>query len=124
EPWPPDTERTELAAHEYVHLWQYALGGNACMVGVRWIAEGMAESFAYRALVADGLIPATNMDTFTKRQLTSATQQVTLRSLETTCPAAANPFSASYLSADRPHAAAGLYSIRALCTQSRAEQPA
>ena len=22
-----DTERTELAAHEYIHLWQYALGG-------------------------------------------------------------------------------------------------
>jgi len=65
------TERTELAAHEYIHLWQYALGGDSCMVGVRWIAEGMAESFAYRALIADGLIPAANLDTFTKRQLTN-----------------------------------------------------
>jgi len=120
--WSPDTERTELAAHEYVHLWQYALGGNACMVGVRWIAEGMAESFAYRALVADGLIPATNMDTFTKRQLTSATQQVTLRSLETTWPAAANPFSVSYLAVDRLLAAKGLLSIRDWCTRVGAGQ--
>src|SRR5207247_2322288 len=44
--WTADTERTELAAHEYVHLWQYSIGGNACMVGVRWMAEGMAEAFA------------------------------------------------------------------------------
>ncbi len=49
--WSADTERTELAAHEYIHLWQYDVGGNPCMVGVRWISEGMAESFAYRSLV-------------------------------------------------------------------------
>ena len=42
-------ERTELAAHEYVHVWQYDLGGNACMLGPRWLSEGMAESLAYRS---------------------------------------------------------------------------
>jgi hypothetical protein len=115
--WSPDVERTELAAHEYVHLWQYAVGGNACMVGVRWIAEGMAESFAYRSLVADGLIPQANMDVFTKRQLTTASQQVTLRSLETTWPAAANPFSVSYLAVDRLLAAKGLLAIRDWCAR-------
>ncbi len=67
--WTADTERVELAAHEYIHLWQYAVGGRSCMIGVRWISEGMAESFAYRSLIADGLIPAANLDTFTKRQL-------------------------------------------------------
>jgi hypothetical protein len=120
--WSPDTERTELAGHEYVHLWQFALGGSACMVGVRWIAEGMAESFAYRSLVADGLIPAANMDIFTKRQLTTAGQQVTLQSLETSWPAAANPFSVSYLAVDRLLAAKGLLTIRDWCSRVGAGQ--
>jgi hypothetical protein len=120
--WSADTERIELAAHEYVHLWQYALGANACMVGVRWIAEGMAESFAYRSLVADGLIPQANMDTFTKRQLTTAAQQVTLQSLETSFPSAANPFAVSYLAVDRLLAPKGLLTIRDWCARVGAGQ--
>ena len=99
--WAPDTERTELAAHEYVHLWQYALGGRPCMLGVRWLSEGMAESFAYRSLVADGIIPQANLDTFTKRQLRNATNPVPLRTLETAWPSDANPFAVSYLAVDR-----------------------
>ena len=51
--WTPSTERKELAAHEYIHLWQYELGGSACMLGPRWISEGMAESLAYRSLVVN-----------------------------------------------------------------------
>ena len=120
--WTPDTERTELAAHEYVHMWQYAVGGNACMLGVRWMAEGMAESFAYRALVADGLIPQASMDTFTRRQLVNATQQVTLRSLETQWPAASNPFAVSYLAVDRLLATKGLLTIRDWCARVGAGQ--
>jgi hypothetical protein len=56
--WSSDDERTELAAHEYIHVWQYDIGGSACMLGPRWISEGMAESLAYRSLVAAGRIPA------------------------------------------------------------------
>ena len=115
--WTADTERSELAAHEYVHLWQYAIGGSQCMVGVRWLSEGMAESFAYRALVADGLIPQANMDTFTRRQLTTATQQATLQSLESSWPAAANPFAVSYLAVDRMLAPKGLLAIRDWCAR-------
>ena len=113
--WTEDTERTELAAHEYIHLWQYALGGDSCMVGVRWIAEGMAESFAYRALIADGLIPAANLDTFTKRQLTTASTHATLQSLESSFPANAKPFAVSYLAVDRLLAPKGLPAIRDWC---------
>jgi hypothetical protein len=113
--WTPDTERTELAAHEYVHLWQYALGGRSCMVGVRWLSEGMAESFAYRSLVADGLIPQANMDTFTKRQLRTAANKATLSSLETSWPSDANPFAVSYLAVDRLLVANGLFGIREYC---------
>ena len=109
------TERTELAAHEYIHLWQYDVGGNPCMVGVRWISEGMAESFAYRSLVADGVIPQANLDVFTKRQLRTATQQATLQSLEVSWPAAANPFAVSYLAVDRLLATKGLLAIRDWC---------
>ena len=115
--WTADTERTELAAHEFIHLWQYAIGGNACMVGVRWIAEGMAESFAYRSLVADGVIPAANLDTFTKRQLTTATNHVTLQSLESSFPGNANPFAVSYLAVDRLLVPKGLAAVRDWCTR-------
>jgi len=120
--WTADTERTELAAHEYIHLWQYAIGGDACMVNVRWIAEGMAESFAYRSLVADGLIPASNLDTFTKRQLTTASSHATLQSLESSFPAAANPFAVSYLAVDRLLAQKGLATIRDWCARVGAGQ--
>jgi hypothetical protein len=113
--WTPDTERTELAAHEYVHLWQYALGGRSCMVGVRWLSEGMAESLAYRSLVADGLIPPANMDTFTRRQLRGATNQATLASLETSWPSEANPFAVAYLAVDRLLAPKGLLTLRDYC---------
>jgi len=113
--WTADTERTELAAHEYIHLWQYAIGGDRCMVGVRWIAEGMAESFAYRSLVADGLIPSGNLDTFTKRQLTTASTHATLQSLESSFPSTAKPFAVSYLAVDRLLAPKGLATIRDWC---------
>jgi len=115
--WTADTERTELAGHEYIHLWQYAIGGNACMVGVRWIAEGMAESFAYRSLIADGLIPAANLDTFTRRQLTTASSHATLQSLESSFPGNAKPFAVSYLAVDRLLAPKGLSTIRDWCTR-------
>jgi hypothetical protein len=115
--WTADTERTELAGHEFIHLWQYAIGGNSCMVGVRWIAEGMAESFAYRSLIADGVIPAANLDTFTRRQLTTATNHVTLQSLESSFPANANPFAVSYLAVDRLLAPKGLSTIRDWCSR-------
>jgi len=115
--WTADTERIELAAHEFVHLWQYAIGGTACMFGERWIAEGMAESFAYRSLIADGVIPAANLDTFTKRQLTTATNHVTLQSLESSFPGNANPFAVSYLAVDRLLAPKGLSTIRDWCAR-------
>ena len=120
--WTADTERTELAAHEYIHLWQFALGGDACMVGVRWIAEGMAESFAYRSLIADGLIPAGNLDTFTRRQLATASNHATLQSLESSFPGSANPFAVSYLAVDRLLAPKGLSTVRDWCTRVGAGQ--
>jgi hypothetical protein len=115
--WTADTERTELAAHEFIHLWQYAIGGSGCMVGVRWVAEGMAESFAYRSLIADGVIPPANLDTFTKRQLRTAPNQVTLQSLESSFPGNANPFAVSYLAVDRLLAQKGLATIRDWCAR-------
>ena len=87
------------------------------MVDVRWIAEGMAESFAYRSLIADGVIPAANLDTFTRRQLRIASNHVTLQSLESTFPVNANPFAVSYLAVDRLLAQKGLATIRDWCTR-------
>jgi len=112
--WTPSTERKELAAHEYIHLWQYDLGGGGCMLGPRWISEGMAESLAYRSLLDGGIIPAANLDVFTRRQLRSA-RYVTLRSLETSWPADANPFAVGYLAVDRMLAAGGPLPLRDFC---------
>lgn len=119
--WTPDTERTELAAHEYIHLWQYDVGGTSCMLGPRWISEGMAESFAYRSLVAAGKIPQANMDTFTKRQLRNATY-ASLQSLESTWPASANPFAVAYLAVDRLLAVPSPLAIRSFCSRVGAGQ--
>jgi hypothetical protein len=113
--WTADTERTELSGHEYVHVWQGELGGNACMLGPRWLSEGMAESLAYRSLVADGLIPQANMDTFTRRQLITATNHPALAQLETQWPDSANPYSVAYLAVDRLLAANGPLPLRAWC---------
>ena len=113
--WTADTERRELAAHEYVHVWQGELGGNACMLGPRWLSEGMAESLAYRALVADGLVPQANMDTFTKRQLITAATHPALAQLETQWQDSANPYSVAYLAVDRLLAANGPLPLRAWC---------
>lgn len=112
--WTPSTERKELAAHEYTHMWQYAVGASACMLGPRWLSEGMAESLAYRSLVDAGVIPAPNMDVFTKRQLRGA-RYVTLRSLENAWPSDANPFAVGYLAVDRMLAANGPLALRTWC---------
>ena len=114
--WTADDERTELAAHEYVHVWQYDLGGNACMLGPRWLSEGMAESLAYRSLVAGGRIAAANLDVFTRRQLRAA-RYVTLRSLETQWPSDANPFAVGYLAVDRLLASPDPLALRTFCTR-------
>ena len=114
--WTADDERTELAAHEYVHVWQFDLGGNACMLGPRWLSEGMAESLAYRSLVAGGRIAAANLDVFTKRQLRAA-RPVTLRSLETQWPSDANPFAVGYLAVDRLLASPDPLALRTFCTR-------
>ena len=113
--WTADTERKELSGHEYVHVWQGELGGNACMLGPRWLSEGMAESLAYRSLVAAGLIPQANMDTFTKRQLLAASTHPALAQLETQWPDSANPYSVAYLAVDRLLAANGPLPLRAWC---------
>lgn len=115
--WTADTERRELAAHEYVHLWQYDTGGLACMInGPRWLSEGMAESFAYRSLIAAGLIPPANMDVFTRRQLRTATY-ATLQSLETNWPSSANPFAVGYLAVDRLLANPSPLALRTWCAR-------
>ncbi len=115
--WTADTERRELAAHEYVHLWQYDVGGLACMInGPRWLSEGMAESFAYRSLVTAGLIPQANMDVFTKRQLRTATY-ATLQSLESNWVGSANPFAVAYLAVDRLLASSSPLALRTWCAR-------
>jgi hypothetical protein len=120
--WTQSAERKELAAHEYVHMWQYEIGGSSCMLGPRWISEGMAESLAYRSLVAGGRIPAANLDVFTKRQLRSA-RYVTLRSLETSWPADASPFAVGYLAVDRMLAQGGPLPLRDFCARVGRGEP-
>jgi hypothetical protein len=121
--WTADDERAELAAHEYVHLWQYDVGGSACMIGgPRWLSEGMAESLAYRALVASGRIAAANLDVFTRRQLTSA-RYVTLRSLERNWPSDANPFAVGYLAVDRLLAVPAPLALRTYCARVGRGEP-
>ncbi len=114
--WPATTERKELSAHEYVHVWQHEIGGNACMLGPRWISEGMAESLAYRAMEADGLVTAAALDTFERRQLRNGTP-IALRSLESSWPSDTNPFAVAYVAVDRLLAANGPLRLRTWCAR-------
>ena len=86
------------------------------MLGPRWLSEGMAESLAYRSLIAAGRIPAANLDVFTKRQLRNA-RYVTLRSLESQWPSDANPFAVGYLAVDRLLASPDPRALRTFCTR-------
>jgi hypothetical protein len=63
------------------------------------------------------VIPPANLDTFTKRQLRTAPNQVTLQSLESSFPGNANPFAVSYLAVDRLLAQKGLATIRDWCAR-------
>ncbi len=114
--WPATTERKELSAHEYVHVWQHEIGGNACMLGPRWISEGMAESLAYRAMETDGLVTRAALDTFERRQLQNGTP-MTLRSLESSWPSDSSPFAVAYLAVDRLLAASGPLRLRTWCAR-------
>ena len=120
--WSASAERRELAAHEYVHLWQYDIGGSACMLGPRWLSEGMSESLAYRALVRDGLIDASSIDTYVRRQLREGTY-ARLSSLETSWPGSASPYQVAYLAVDRLLAASGPLPLRDWCARVGAGQP-
>jgi hypothetical protein len=121
--WTASDERAELAAHEYAHVWQYDIGGRACMTGgPRWLSEGMAESLAYRSLVASGRIPAANLDVVPRSQRHSA-RYVTLRSLETDWPSDANPFAVGYLAVDRLLAIPSPLPLRAYCARVGRGEP-
>ena len=99
--WTADDERAELAAHEYIHVWQYDVGGSACMVGgPRWLSEGMAESLAYRSLVAGGRIVVGEP----RRVHEAPTAERALRHaalVSNAVAADANPFALGYLAVDR-----------------------
>lgn len=98
--WSADTDRMRLVAHEYMYLWQYELGADRCQLGPRWLTEGMADSFAYRAMDTSGRITGGRIDIGMKRQLTNG-PDVTLRSLETSWQSGARARAVAYLAVDR-----------------------
>ncbi|MGH2377882.1 MAG: hypothetical protein ACRDGT_05345 [Candidatus Limnocylindria bacterium] len=113
--WTASTERKELAAHEYVHLWQHTVGGSGCMLGPgKWLAEGMAEWVAYRSFIEAGLITQAQIDTFIRRQLRSASY-VPLWDLVRAWPADTKPYAVGYLAVDRLVAASGPSALRDWC---------
>ncbi|MGH2379590.1 MAG: hypothetical protein ACRDGT_14125, partial [Candidatus Limnocylindria bacterium] len=115
ETWPASTERRELAAHEYVHVWQYEVGGGGCMRGpARWLAEGMAEWVAYHSLIEAGLITETQLETFIGRQLRSG-RYVPLWDLLRAWPFDVKPYAVGYLAVDRLVESSGPLALRDWC---------
>ena len=45
-----------VAAHEYVHTWQYQLSGNAPPAGPTWLIEGAAQLIAVRSVISAGML--------------------------------------------------------------------
>ncbi|HET8569387.1 MAG TPA: hypothetical protein VFM93_10425 [Candidatus Limnocylindria bacterium] len=120
--WSASVERMELSAHEYAHLWQHEVGGSGCMLGPRWLSEGMPETIAYGALVTDGLIQRRAVDTFLRRQLTGG-EYVPLSSLESSWPASANPFAVGQLAVELLARERGALSLRDWCARVGRGEP-
>jgi hypothetical protein len=49
----PDYLKVKIAAHEYFHVWQH---DRFCYREPKWLFEGLAEWFAYRVIVGQGLV--------------------------------------------------------------------
>lgn len=115
ETWPAETERRELAAHEYVHVWQHEVGGGSCMRGpARWLSEGMAEWVAYESLIDAGLITKAQHEIFIERQLRSG-RYAPLWDLVRAFPFDVKPYAMGYLAVDRLVQARGPLALRDWC---------
>ena len=55
-PWGVDIAKQQIAAHEYVHAWQWSLGGSDPHLNVlgRWLIEGVAEYIASEIFIRRG----------------------------------------------------------------------
>lgn len=114
ETWTVDTERKELAAHEYVHVWQHEVGGAGCVRSARWMSEGMAEWIAYHSLMAPGLVTEDRIRVFMERQLRQA-RYLPLSDLVGSFPFDAEPYAVSYLAVDLLARAKGPLALRDWC---------
>jgi len=112
--WSAPAERSEIAGHEFVHVWQGHQGTVGCLNGPIWLVEGMPESISYRAVVRDGLIRQTALDAFEKEWVSSA-RSVPLRDLETSFPNDVHPYNVSWLAVDRVLAPGSQGALRAYC---------
>lgn len=115
ETWTVNTERKELAAHEYVHVWQHELGTAGCVRGgPRWLVEGMAEWIAYHSLIDAGLIADGRIDVFIRRQLRSG-RYLPLSDLVRAFPFDAEPYAVSYLAVGLLVKKGGPVALRTWC---------
>ena len=114
ETWSAPAERSEIAGHEFVHVWQGHQGTLGCLNGPIWLVEGMPESISYRAMLRDGLIRQTTLDAFEKEWVSSA-RYVPLRDLETSFPNDVHPYNVSWLAVDRVLAPGPQTALRAYC---------
>ena len=65
--WSVQINKEKVAAHEYTHGWQYALGGLSFTSRERlvdWLTEGMAEYVAYATMIRLGDMRPGDVDAF------------------------------------------------------------
>ena len=55
-PWGVDVAKQQIAAHEYVHGWEWSLGGSDIYLNVlgSWLSEGVAEYIASETFISRG----------------------------------------------------------------------
>ena len=55
-PWGVDIAKQQIAAHEYVHGWEWSLGGSDLALNVlgSWLSEGVAEYIASETFISRG----------------------------------------------------------------------
>ncbi|MDP2054595.1 MAG: Ig-like domain-containing protein [Acidobacteriota bacterium] len=73
--WSLTANKEKIAVHEWVHGWQYVLGGLSFTSRERlvgWLSEGMAEYIAFETIVRTGAIRAGDVDTYALRTAVSS----------------------------------------------------
>ena len=124
QPFTRTTRHMKITAHEYVHVWQYGLGGELGCIGPAtmkpkrtpvWLFEGMAEYLAYQTLIKEALMTSAQASAFVTGIVKGAARPTALVDMEIEYPSGDDINSVGYLAVEQLAAQRGLASLGTFC---------